>query len=44
MGAPGANVYDPKDNYAKKNGPSYSVKKDKRDGDIGIFKNTPGAG
>ena len=44
VGAPGANVYDPKNTYVKKNGPSYSVKNDKRDGSIGIYKNTPGAG
>ena len=44
VGAPGSDVYDPKDTFVKKNGPCYSVKNGKRDGSIGIFKNTPGAG
>ena len=44
VGVPGAGVYDPRDSYSKKNGPLFSVSKSKRDHDIKLYKNTPGAG
>lgn len=40
----GPGQYDPFHNSIKKNGPLFSVGKMRRDGEIGIFKNTPGAG
>ena len=42
--APGSNVYNPEDAYTKKNGPQYSLSKGHRDGEVGIYYNTPGAG
>lgn len=44
VGVPGSGSYDPWHNSVKKNGPLFSVGKMRRDGEIGIFKNTPGAG
>ena len=44
VGVPGSGSYEPTQNYVKKNGPQFSVGKMRRDGEIGIFKNTPGAG
>ena len=44
VGVPGSGSYEPSVSYTKKNGPLYSVSKQSRDGEVGIFKNTPGAG
>ena len=44
MGSPGSDVYHPVDTYVKKNGSAYSIKNGKRDGELGIFRNTPGSG
>ena len=44
VGVPGAGAYDPDNKCAKKNGPMFSVSKSRRDGELSIFKNTPGAG
>ena len=44
VGVPGAGAYDPEVSPVKKNGPLFSVSKSKRDGELKIFKNTPGAG
>jgi len=44
VGVPGSDTYNASDKYSKKNGPLYSLSKGRRDGEMGIFKNTPGAG
>ena len=44
VGVPGSGSYDPKNVTSKKNGPQFSVGRSRRDGEISIFKNTPGAG
>ena len=44
VGVPAGGAYNPNDKSSKKNGFSYSVKKSTRDGELGIFKNTPGSG
>ena len=44
VGVPAGGQYNPSDKSSKRNGSAYSVSKGRRDGDIGIFKNTPGAG
>ena len=44
VGVPGSGSYDPWHNSIKKNGPLFSVGKQTRDGEVNIFKNTPGAG
>ena len=44
VGVPEGGIYNPNDKSSKKNGYSYSVKKARRDGELGIFKNTPGSG
>lgn len=44
VGVPGSGKYDPVHNTIKKNGPLFSVGRQRRDGEIEIFKNTPGAG
>ena len=43
-GVPGSDTYNPSDKYSKKNGPLFSVSKGRRDGELAIFKNVPGAG
>lgn len=44
VGIPGSGTYDPMNTFTKKNGPMFSVSRQKRDGEREIFKNTPGAG
>ena len=44
VGVPGSGSYQPMLESSKKNGPQFSVGKMRRDGEVGIFKNTPGAG
>jgi hypothetical protein len=44
VGVPGSGQYEPTHSFVKKNGPQFSVSKQRRDGELGIFKNTPGAG
>lgn len=42
--APGSGTYNPLINGVRKSAPSFSVSKTKRDGSLGLFTNTPGAG
>lgn len=44
VGVPGAGNYEPMNVSSKKNGPQFSVGKSRRDGELSIYKNTPGAG
>ena len=44
VGVPGADNYNPVDKQVKKSGASYSIKNGRRDGEINLYKNTPGAG
>ena len=44
VGVPGSGSYDPRHATVKTNGPMFSVSKSRRDGELQIFKNTPGAG
>ena len=44
MGVPGSGKYDPSVNYVKENGRQFSVPKQRRDGEVNIFKQTPGVG
>lgn len=42
--APGAGAYNPKVDPMRRSSPHFSLGKSKRDGELGIFLNTPGAG
>ena len=44
VGVPGPDAHNPTQNYVKKASPFYSMGKQTRDGELGIFKNTPGSG
>jgi len=45
VGAPSCGTYNPKDiNSTKKSVPLFSVSKQRRDGELALFKNTPGSG
>ena len=44
VGVPGSGSYDPSNTFTKKNGPLFSVSRQRRDGEVNIYKNTPGAG
>ena len=44
VGVPGSGAYDPMNRSSKKNGPLFSVGRSRRDGELNIYKNTPGAG
>jgi len=42
--APGSGLYNPEFGYVKDKTKSFSISKGKRDGEINIYKNTPGSG
>ena len=44
VGVPGCDTYNPGVESAKKSAPKFSVGKQVRDGELQIYKNTPGVG
>jgi len=44
VGVPGSDSYDPSHSLSKMANPMFSLSRSKRDGELGIYHNTPGSG